>query len=79
VIDSALAPDIRTAAAIRRVRTRKVSIVKFFMRSVLTSVFLWVRKSLDLERASNMERSILRDEGGKAARKAACIAVSFGV
>jgi hypothetical protein len=60
VIDCAVAPEIRTAAAARYVRTRKVSIVKSFIRSILTSVFLWVRKSLNLDRGSNMGTEYLK-------------------
>jgi hypothetical protein len=60
VIDCAVALDIRPAAAIRYVRTRKVSIVKSFMRSVLASVFVWVRKSLNLGGESNMGTEYLK-------------------
>ena len=60
VIDCAVAPDIRMAATVRHVRTRKVSIVKSFMQSVLTSVFLWVRKSLNLDGESNMGTEYLK-------------------
>lgn len=52
MIDCAVAPEIRTAAAVRYVRTRKVSIVKSVIRPILTSVFLWVRKSLTLEESN---------------------------
>ena len=60
MIDCAVAPEIRTAAAVRYVRTRKVSIVKSFMRLVLASVFVWVRKSLNLDGESNLGTEYLK-------------------